>query len=109
MLWNLEQGIAFLRTLETELKGGAHVALAGSIMYAGVSNKDLDVVIYPHTKNETCTQKSYQRGVNRALLSLGMKRRGNRERAAYWESGDTKHMEVWETADGKRVDFLFLS
>ncbi len=48
-LWSLEDGITFVRELESKLAPlGYHCGLTGSVLYKGFSNKDLDVIIYPH-------------------------------------------------------------
>lgn len=46
---NLEYAVAVIRTLEPLLAAaGYHPALTGSILYKGESNKDIDVILYPH-------------------------------------------------------------
>jgi len=51
--WTQTEALLFLADLETKAAAaGLHVALAGSVLYRGESKKDLDVVIYPHTKEK---------------------------------------------------------
>lgn len=48
-MWDLKEGIAKCRKLESIIAPvGYHVALAGSVMRDGFSEKDLDIIIYPH-------------------------------------------------------------
>lgn len=48
-IWTREDASYVCEHLEKLLKEkGAHLALAGSVMYKGWSSKDLDLIIYPH-------------------------------------------------------------
>ena len=45
------EGLKIARDMERQLAPkGVHVALAGSVMYAGTSNKDLDLILYPRKR-----------------------------------------------------------
>ena len=47
--WTLETGVNFARKLELAIRdSGFHVALGGSVLHVGHSNKDLDLFVYPH-------------------------------------------------------------
>lgn len=46
----IEEALKFIRTLEEKVKPyGFHCGLTGSVLYKGYSEKDLDIIIYPHT------------------------------------------------------------
>lgn len=48
-MWTLEQAIDAMRRLEAKLAPhGYHVGLIGSVLTKGKSDKDLDIVVYPH-------------------------------------------------------------
>jgi hypothetical protein len=52
-LWTLEQSIPVLRQIEELcLPFGFHCALGGSVLHAGESYDDLDVIIYKHDFNQ---------------------------------------------------------
>ena len=96
-----------LSWLELALKDIAHVALAGSVLYRGTSSKDLDVIIYPHTKpsgvawDPTEAQKRIERFFNAPLTlcrSVSTCLRDDKEVA--W-------LQIPGT--GQRIDFFFLS
>ncbi len=45
----LEKGIELCREIEDKLKKiGYHCGLTGSILYKGSSEKDVDLIVYPH-------------------------------------------------------------
>jgi hypothetical protein len=47
----LEESLPFVRWLETQLiPRHAHCALGGSVLHRGWSEKDLDVIVYPHNQ-----------------------------------------------------------
>ncbi len=51
--FELEDGICICKLLEPVLcEQGLHCALAGSLVYKGWSNKDIDIFIYPHECND---------------------------------------------------------
>lgn len=48
----LTEGVEFCQWLEPQLANhGAHCALMGSVLYAGSSEKDLDIIVYSHDCN----------------------------------------------------------
>lgn len=105
-MWTLDEALPFLKSLrKAMLKCGYCVALAGSILYRGRSEKDLDVILFPHGRIP-------QGDVYEALEAFGLTLR--RDRAAVtadWRtlgSLDTKHVEEWRTKDGRRIDIFFL-
>src|SRR5260221_6339154 len=51
MSWTIQEGIGLARILEpVMITNGYHVALGGSVLHSGVSDKDCDFVIYKRTK-----------------------------------------------------------
>lgn len=105
--WTLEEGLIVVRELEGKLAGlGWHFALAGGVLMRGESDHDLDVLVYPR-----CSAIPIDTGKLRACLrALGWTLRGRAEYVIEeWEkkgSIDRKHVDIWATADRKRVDVI---
>lgn len=80
---------------------GYHLAIGGSLAYRGTSNKDIDILIYPHESGAECA-RSY-------LISL-LKSHGFTELESESELPATAIPDVWKsvTTNGKRVDFFFM-
>lgn len=78
---------------------GVHVAIGGSCVYRGYSSKDMDVMLYPHTK------KPIDRPAILAVL-LGLGWESYRSAAKDFTQVPDVHVAVRE---GVRVDFFFLS
>lgn len=107
--WTLEEACALLRHIEGNAKRfSCHVGLLGSVLHRGHSEHDLDIVIYP--KNST--MHAFEHRAAEALRASGLKPVFNRDFVQkQWEragSSDEKHVEVWETPDGRRVDVFFM-
>lgn len=97
---DLSEGLKIAREFEAKLAPlGVHVALAGSVMYAGTSNKDLDLILYPH-------QKKTRHDICDALLTLvpEAKRIGG-DVDQYPEN----RFVLRATIDGARVEFFIFS
>lgn len=108
--WRMREALVFVRALSRHLDPVAyHVALTGSVLTRGRSTHDLDVVLYPRSTEAPLGLEK----VFAALEGFGMKRTFSRETVARaWRFGgsqDEKHVEVWRTRDGKRVDLFFLA
>lgn len=106
--WTLEEAQTFLRNLSGHIAtSGYEVALAGSVLKKGSSEKDLDVVLFPKT-----TARYNRRVLYRMLEDFGMVRQYTVEEVQRaWRlqgSMDTKHVEIWKF-DSRRVDLFFLS
>lgn len=108
--WTLEQALVFVRELEEVLSPlGFHCGLTGSILYKGQSDNDLDVTIFPHK-----TMQMDASMLPSAFEWLGLTRLADRVQVTrLWQRKDplgldTKHVEAWKTADGRKVDFFFL-
>lgn len=103
-VWNLNEGVEFIRNLELVLdKIGYHSGLTGSVLYKGFSEKDLDVMVYPHkTTNEKTVEE-----VLTVLEVASIKVVEQRDHTGFTNCADSKtvyHCE-WK---GKRIDFFFV-
>ncbi len=113
-LWHERDAIELATFLDSEygLAGvGWHVAIAGGVMRRGWSMHDLDLVVYPHCRT-TGRAPSFE-AARDYLRRLGWRLHVDKASMhKYWRkkgSKDRKHVEVWHTADGRRVDLLVLS
>ncbi len=105
--WTRRAALDFIRKLCAEIEPvGYHVALTGSVLTAGESAKDLDLIIYPRT-----TAHLDPKGLGGALMRCGLRRLAGRDRVQKtWMTGgsrDTKWVEVWTLDGERRVDLFF--
>jgi hypothetical protein len=104
--WTLSDALPLIVKLASELAPDYHLALAGSVLLRGASDKDLDLVVYP---NSTVVQDKAV--VEAALRRVGLARMYDVEvMHARWRrvgSTDTKHVEIWDYR-GRRVDVIYL-
>lgn len=102
-LWTLRTAHDFCCSLHAFLIPlGYDVGLTGGILYHGVSDKDIDVIIYPLKLISADFGTMYQ-----ALPQFGLQFiRLPNNNVGYADDG--KHVEVWEFQD-KRVDLFFLT
>lgn len=110
--WDIDTARALARDLELALADkGWHVALGGSVLHNGMSMKDLDLFVYPHTV--TRWVGAIRQDVCDALKQLGLRRVASVDAVhdAWRKMGskDTKSVEVWRTTDRRRVDIFYLS
>jgi hypothetical protein len=108
-MWHLYDASMFAQTIIPPLReAGWGCALGGSVLEHGWSGHDLDLVVFPRNTNS----------INRVLLDRVFFDAGMRlvhsvqtVHAGWRKQGsfDQKHVEVWETADGRRVDIFLLS
>lgn len=97
-MWTLEEAVALVRKLEpTAIQAGYHLALGGSVLMAGQSDKDLDLFLYPHKTTE-CDDPE------RAIVLMGIYIVEERPHALY---GDDKQVFECRIRD-KRVDIFCL-
>lgn len=106
--WTLSDALALARELWSPLMDrGWHVGITGSVMYRGSSSKDLDLIAYPR-----CTTTSKRARLTAYLRSIGWRLRSPASvtREVWRERGgtDEKHVEVWQTPDGRRVDVMVM-
>ena len=101
--WTLAEAMVFAKLLrEFIVPLGFDIALTGSVLTQGFSEKDLDIIIYPLKK----ISSNYTELINR-LPEFGLKFiRLPNHNLGYQDDG--KNVQVWEYKD-KRVDLFFLS
>lgn len=101
--FTLTDGISTLRQLEPDIYKdlGAHLALGGSLAYRGTSTKDIDIIIYPHSR---------ERPVDRVKLLAWLEIRGFTPDnfAAWQEYANLTDVLVTTHTDGRRVDFFIM-
>jgi hypothetical protein len=103
--WNREQAMDVIEGLEPVMSElGAHVGLTGSILYKGQSEKDLDLIIYPHNKSEI----DWNIGVLKMELIKFFKMPLN-DCGGFSQIRDSKEVSWLKMKDGRRIDFFFLS
>lgn len=101
-MWTRETAFQFLPPLESFLASeGYHCALGGGVMYRGNSDKDLDVIVYPHTR-EKCIS------VDLLWARLAGFLRPSKTTKAAGSSRDGKDVRVMVLTDERRIDFFFL-
>ena len=90
--WTLEEAQALVAKIwEPLAKAGFHVGLTGSTLYNRASNKDLDLIVYPHKTGEKTLNDAVE-----ALQTLGFVRWFNYEAVQGAEYGnDQKKVEIW--------------
>lgn len=107
-MWTQQEAIELLKRLEPDLaKVGFHCALGGSVLYRGTSEKDLDVIIYPHTYKK---QSPPNNSIAEVVLKLFFQAEKIKACGGESSSQERDDKEVkWLTTEGnKRVDFFFL-
>lgn len=101
-MWTLNEGIAEAQLLDPLLRPhNAFVALTGGVLHRGSSTKDLDLVIIP-LKNKL-TVKQHTEICK--ILAKRFKFKGVVNTAKY---GDDKYVEVYQTANNKRIDVIYV-
>lgn len=108
-MWELVDGIRHIRRLQEILQPiGFHCALAGGVLLKGYSDKDLDIIIYPHEKGKVSSdvawkkiQEILQPSIDKdKIFECDKDKNGDYPR----DGKDVKTI----TKDGKRYDFFFL-
>ncbi len=105
-VWSIEEAINLIRHIQPALsRVGWCVGLTGSVLGAGRSEKDLDLILYPHS------QKSDIKALHEALIGMGFVISVPVEEVhKKWRSvgsDDTKNVSIWKF-QGKRVDIFVL-
>ena len=108
-MWTIEAALEFITALEPYVSmAGYELALAGSVLKKRVSDKDLDIVVFPSTTEHQDLKKLYARlgeaGLSRVVSRDGVRKRWKRE----FDSNDEKHVEIWRDGWRRRIDFFFL-
>lgn len=100
-MWTLKQGLALICQLELIAnKFNLHTILTGSVLYAGKSNKDLDIIVF---KRKTTKKTNYE-NFKFECIKFGL---------VCWIERNHEHLgytkEVYATTfKGKRVDIFLL-
>ena len=106
-MWTRDLGIKAAQKIEVALGlHGAHCGMAGSVLTKGESKKDLDIIVYPHDKN--------QRGMDSGAIMATMCQLFEASDSRKCESSegykrDGKEVHWLKTKSGRRIDFFFLS
>ena len=104
--WKLEEALGFLRELQPKIQeAGFGLAILGSVLFMGESEKDLDMGVFPLNASK------YDLGELRAALEkAGMKQIFKHyEIQSFWArqgSTDCKMVEVWSYY-GQRIDVFY--
>ena len=101
--WSLDEAMAFTNALRKYIFPlGFDVALTGSVLAKGYSEKDLDVIVYPLKKISSNYTELLKQLPNFGLKFIRLPNNN----LGYQDDG--KNVQVWEYS-GKRVDLFFLS
>lgn len=107
--WDRDEGLEFVVRLQGfVMKHGFNCGITGSILLRPYKiPNDLDIIIYPNNnyKVDLTVLKSVFESMELTQVADRIKT------AQVWAkkgSEDTKHVEVWETKDKKKIDFFFL-
>jgi hypothetical protein len=107
MIHTLQDAVAIAMRLEPLIfaKFNLHIAIGGSCVYRGTSEKDVDIFIYPHSKEVE---------IERDKIVCWLADQGFTYRLKNAESPVDDHTQVpdvWvttEEATGKKADFFFM-
>lgn len=109
--WTIVEAQYLLRRLEEALGGKYHVGLLGSVLLDGMSNKDLDIVVYPRDASVHFNRREHVL-ITTALTKVGLHRVADfdsvKEEWRKKGSKDCKNVEVWRTEGKRRVDVFYL-
>lgn len=87
---------------------GYHVAIGGSCVYRGYSEKDMDILIYPHGK-QTSMERADIDKIKTILACLGFLPRIDPNSPNAGESSGLAGVTVTDDAKGRRVDFFIMT
>jgi hypothetical protein len=101
--WQLTEGVEFARHVEREaIQHGYHVALGGSVLHRGESDKDVDLIVYPHKTSEVrLSPEEFVGKLKDAALFRDFEPR------PHGHYGDGKTVFACHTVTGRRVDLIF--
>jgi hypothetical protein len=106
-MWTFEEVQVLLKNLNNyAVETGWHFALAGGVLCNGASAHDVDIIAYPRTSTKSKREDLYG-----LLGRLWVRRLTAKELHKHWKAKggkDRKHVEVWQTPTGKRVDLFIL-
>lgn len=95
----IPMAVALIQTIEPALAAiGYHSALTGSVLYKGESNKDTDIIIFPHDPTKTKDASE----IFKVLAPLGFSLRHETD-------GEYVNRQVYICGfNDRRVDLFFL-
>jgi len=100
------QAIEICNEIEKKLAPiGYHCGLTGSVLHKGGSNKDIDIIIYPHQISE---EKPMQEILDTIGASTGMYQSQGVAHPSKITPSTTDKLVVVSDYNGIRVDFFFL-
>lgn len=99
MSFTLQDGVDLIRIVEPILiEIGYHCALHGSVLYKGASEKDIDIIIYPHKIDSLKPEAE----IFTVLLAVGITPTFDHPRSKC-------DKVIWPcSAQGRRVDLFFM-
>ncbi len=111
--WYLEYAVIFVQNLQgIAEKYGFHLGLAGSVLHRNKSEKDLDIIVYPHntSDNPFINQVNFLKELRRFEYTKQRVRTYDHQK----KTGDTKEVvkiEKYCGVDNVRyiIDLFFLS
>ena len=109
--WSLVDAVALINDLLPDAQAaGWGLGLHGSVLYRGASAHDLDVIAYPMDTSKPLSIDSLHAVLIRHALKITMTREYVHDHWREKGSTDTKHVEIWHTAEKppRRVDLFVL-
>lgn len=110
--WLTMEALEFIKVLEPAVKEiGYSLALAGSLVHkdSNTPRKDLDLIAFPRSSGGEADPEKLRKVLETQGLSLIVSAQKVKENWQKKGSNDSKHVEVWITPDGKRVDLFLLT
>lgn len=100
-MWTLDEGLVVARSLEpVAVAFGYHVALGGGVLLRGASEKDLDVMLYPHGGDKIVLNTlGFHNTLNAMFKDFSTASKYGPDHTVY---------RGYCRDTGKRVDFFFL-
>ena len=107
--YTLQHAVAIAQRLEALIfeKFNLHIAIGGSLVYRGTSKKDIDIFLYPHSKDTEIDRDK----IAAWLEDQGFKYRLQNTEVDALDEDWTQIPDVWvteEVATKNKVDFFFL-
>ncbi len=97
---DLESALTLIRSLEPALAAvGYHIGLTGSVLYAGKSDKDLDLMLYPDDPRVLKTEKE----LGDCLVANGF------DALRFTDPAYTNRTVLVTYRESKRIDFFIFS
>lgn len=105
-MWTAEKAHALIGKIGFALQDrGWYCALAGSVLFKGHSDHDLDLIFYPHNSTDYKLNYLYQALEEVGLIRWKTKEEVHLEWRIKRKSSDEKHVEIWMKG-ARRVDVI---